>query len=609
MRTTIIAILALVVGFALAYIVLPDSSGEATAAAGDTAQQYTCGMHPEIVSDEPGYCPICGMKLTPKKEGAAAAGSIVIDPTTTQNMGLVTEPASYRTLERQVRAFGEIEFAEPNVHSVNLKVDGWVERLFVDSEGEQVRAGQPLLEIYSPELVAAQREYLIAVRNRDNGADPNAKLLSAARKRLANWDISAKQIEALEATDEVKRTMIIHSPAAGVVVAKPVEEGDRVGPGTQTYQVVDLSEVWVTAYIYEQDLPFVEVGALASIELPSLPDRVYRGHVTYVSPYLDNKRQVEVRLVVDNSDAALKPEMYAEVAIRSELPGERLAIQRSAVINSGERELVFVSKGDGSYDPRRIETGAVADNDLVEVVEGLKAGDKVVTSGQFLLDSESRLAEALHAGTHQHTQSSEDSAAHQHQEHKQMQAKETESGIIDTNRVYTCPMPEHFHVVQYGPGGCAECGMKLVPVEETDNQDIFVCPMRVCDVAQADSGRCGVCGMNLVRYQIPAVADVDSSSLSEHPNMHEHAEMAHEQRTDTMVVYTCPMPEHFDVVQYGTGRCPECGMKLVPATQTDNEEVFICPMRECGVVQPDSGRCAVCGMNLIKYEPEVGHDH
>lgn len=510
MKTIVVTIVALALGFGLAYLIIPRGDQTAPASESVEKQQYTCGMHPEIISDEPGYCPICGMKLTLKKDVAGPAGGVTIDPVTRQNMGLVTTPARYQSLTRKVRAFGKIAFSEPQMYGVNLKIDGWVERLFVDHEGERVYKGQPLLEVYSPALVAAQREFLIAYESSrmtgDSATDSSDRsmydLMQASLMRLANWDISDDQIEQLKASGEITRTMTIRAPADGVVIAKTVSEGDRLKPGTPLYQIADLSTVWVVAHIYEQDIPFVSLGQEATTTLPNLVGEELTAIVSYVSPFLDAHGQVEIRLDVDNSDYRLKPEMYAEVSIHSELEGERLVVPRSAVINSGVKQLVYVASGEGDYEPRVIATGAVGDDDNVEVLSGLSEHEMVVTSGQFLLDSESRLNEALAKGQpvgHQHGDAQE--APDTTLEHHGAQFDPDEFVATGGHDIYTCPMPSHYHVLQYGEGECPECGMALVPVEETDNQSVYVCPMTECGTVQDHKGTCSVCGMNLVRYQ------------------------------------------------------------------------------------------------------------
>ncbi len=596
------------------FIITPNQTAESNPASAESSQtqQYTCGMHPEIVSDEPGYCPICGMKLTPKKDGSSVEGTVKIDPTTRQNMNLVTQPARYGMLSKSVRAFGKIDYAEPKISSVNLKVEGWVEHLDVAYEGADVRRGQTLLEIYSPKLVAAQKELMVAYETTEPArfAGVGAKqtqmnrFLESARSRLRNWDITDDQIERLLQYGEITRTLKIKSPVSGIVVSKMVDEGDRVRPGTALYRVADLAEVWVIANIYEQDLPFVEPGQNVNVTFPNIPGEMRTGEISYISPYLDSKGQIEIRVDLDNTDRRLRPEMYAEVEFKSSLDSEELIIPRRAIINSGAREIVFVASADGAYSPRVVTTGAVGAHDMIAVDSGLAAGEEVVTSGQFLLDSESRLNEALAMGGHQHgsmasyEEMSEESS-HEGHDH----ATHDHSAEADTSLsgVYTCPMPSHFDVVQYDEGDCPKCGMALVPIEETENEGVYICPMRECGVAQKGEGRCPKCGMFLKPLDI---ANDDSEDTDEAAK-EEDADISEEEMSG---VYTCPMPSHFDIVQYGEGDCPECGMKLVNVEQTENTEVWVCPMRECGVAAPEEGSCPVCGMNLVRLELEESDD-
>jgi Cu(I)/Ag(I) efflux system membrane fusion protein/cobalt-zinc-cadmium efflux system membrane fusion protein len=610
MKTTIIAIIALAAGFGLAYIVMANTGGQASMPVAADTQQYTCGMHPEIVTNEPGYCPICEMKLTPKKDGGSDAGTIRIDPTTSQNMGLVTTAVSRQEITKDVHAFGKVSFAEPNLHSVNVKFDGWVERLFVDREGDRVYRGQPLFEVYSPQLVAAQKEYLVAL----SAVQALTEVKEAALSRLSNWDISDGQIAALESSGEITRTLTVRAPADGIVVGKKVSEGDRVRPGAELYRIADLSTVWVVAQVYEQDLPFVREGQLATLDFPNLGGDRRQGTVSYVAPFLDSRAQVEIRIEVDNPGLRLKPEMYAEVDLMSSLAGSRSVIPRSAVINSGTRQLAYLASGDGRYHRREIVTGVVGDNDMVEIRSGLDEGDAVVVSGQFLLDSESRLSEALASGVkvgHDHgsdqsemssTEDSEDHSGHGHA------AMTTPTDEDERSGVYTCPMESHYHVLQYGEGKCSECNMALVPVEDTDNKNVYVCPMRECEIASHEEGRCPKCNMKLQKLDL---GDPEEDSLA----THEHAttdEIAFDTTELVAIgghdIYTCPMPSHFHVLQYGEGNCSECNMKLVPLAETDNKNVYVCPMTECGTVQDHKGECPVCGMNLVRYQPEEDDD-
>ena len=417
-----------------------------TTAATETKTQYTCGMHPFVIQDEPGLCPICGMKLTPLKAGTAgqaaaerkikywqapmdptyirdepgkspmgmdlvpvyedetATGGIVIDPVTAQNMGIRTAPVERRDLSRTLRTVGLVTYEESRQYSINSKIDGWIEKLHVNQTGQMVRKGQPLLEIYSPELVAAQQEYLLAL---DSGrrlaespfpeiADGARRLLDASRTRLSYWDISEKQIRELEQTRQLRKTLTLYSPYGGIVTEKKTFEGMRVMTGEELLQISDISSVWVNADIYEFEVPWVKVGQLAQVELPFVPGRVFVGKVSFVYPYLEPKtRTAQLRIVLANPGFELKPDMYANVRIETEPVANVLAIPDHAVLNSGKGQTVFVALGEGRFEPRAVQTGVTNDEGYIQILSGLSEGEQVVTSAQFMLDSESKLREAI----------------------------------------------------------------------------------------------------------------------------------------------------------------------------------------------------------------------
>jgi Cu(I)/Ag(I) efflux system membrane fusion protein/cobalt-zinc-cadmium efflux system membrane fusion protein len=517
MRTIVIIIASLLIGFASAYFWFEDTDASSTGVMESEEQLYTCGMHPEVVSTEPGVCPICNMNLTPKRDGSSTAGGVVIDPVTRQNMGLTTTPVMKRALSKTVRAFGKVTVAEPNIHNVSLKIPGWIEKLYVNEAGERVFKGQPLLEIYSPELVAAQREYLAAVSNAGN--DENLqRLVEMAESRMKNWDIAHDQLDELKETGEISRTVLIRTPVDGFVLAKHVNTGDKVGSNVMLYEIADLSTVWVKAFVYEQDLPYLKLNQSATVKTPGLPGQSFQSRVVYISPALNSQGQVEIRLELDNTNFTLRPEMYTDVELDHRALHERLAVPRSAVINTGARQVVYVASTDDTFEPRIVSTGAADDDDMIEIISGLSGNEKVVTSGQFLLDSESRLGEAIGmmAGHNHGGSMSKDQPAGKHDEHgDSMTMKDTAmdeheghdnshmdhaDADADPYDIHTCPMPSHFDVLNYGPGECSKCGMTLVPVSETDNKDVYVCPMPQCGVAQPDSGLCPVCNMKLIKY-------------------------------------------------------------------------------------------------------------
>ncbi|MBW2270726.1 MAG: efflux RND transporter periplasmic adaptor subunit [Deltaproteobacteria bacterium] len=362
-------------------------------------------MDPTYVRDEPGKSPM-GMDLVPQCPDAATdvpEGAIVIDAVTVQNIGVRTLRAERRDLSRAIRAVGRVAYDERRVSHVHTKVQGWVERLLVDYVGQEVERGQALLEIYSPELVATQEELLLAARYReatanspfDDVREGGESLFRATRRRLELWDIADRDIQKLLSSGEVTRTLTLYAPGSGVVTRLGVRSGMQVKQNTNLYTIADLSSVWLLAQVYEYELPWLELGQQGSVELSYLPGETLRGPVTYISPFLDPKtRTAEVRIELDNSDGRLKPEMFANTVIQGAPRRGALAISSEAVIHSGTRSVVIVALGEGRFEPRDVELGLDTGDGWVEILSGVDAGDEVVVSSQFLIDSESNLREA-----------------------------------------------------------------------------------------------------------------------------------------------------------------------------------------------------------------------
>jgi len=297
-----------------------------------------------------------------------------------------------------------VEFDETRMAYVAPKFAGWAERLHVDFTGEVVRAGQPLMDVYAPELVAAQEELLLAARMRETARTSSVEAVSssadelyaAARRRLEYWDISADQVERVLASGEPTRTLTLHAPVSGVVMEKSVLRGQAFESGAGLYMIADLSEVWVNAEIFAQDAPVVREGMLAEVTIEGLVGRTLAGRIEYVYPTVqDRTRSMRARISLENPEGALKPGMYASVRLAAEL-GELLSVPTSAVLRTGERAVTFVDLGDGSLMPQEVQLG-LRGGDLVHVISGLEPGQRVVTSAQYLLDSESNLAEVMRA--------------------------------------------------------------------------------------------------------------------------------------------------------------------------------------------------------------------
>jgi Cu(I)/Ag(I) efflux system membrane fusion protein len=345
-----------------------------------------------------------GMDLVPvcPSGGGSDAGGVRIDARTQQITGVRTAVVEERQLSRTIRAAGRVTYDERRVAHVHPKVQGWVEHLYVDFIGQTVRRGEPLLEIYSPELVATQEELLLAARYRDTTAKSpfedvsrgGTSLYEATRRRLELWDVHERDVKRLLATGEVKRTLTLYAPSAGVVTELGVRSGMEVGPSTSLYTIADLSRVWVVADVYEFELPWVELGQTGRVELSYLPGIEFTGPVTYIAPFLDPaSRTAQVRLELPNPDGKLKPEMFGNMLIEA-APRQRVtALPSEAVIRSGRRTLVIVDEGGRHFAQRDVELGIEGDG-WIEVRSGVEVGDEIVVSGQFLIDSESKLEEA-----------------------------------------------------------------------------------------------------------------------------------------------------------------------------------------------------------------------
>ncbi len=338
-----------------------------------------------------------------------APGSVHISPERQQLIGVRFGTVAKQPLQKVIRTVGRIETDEKRIGIVSPKIGGWIEELYVDFTGRFVRAGEPLLTIYSPELVATQEEYLLALTaKRDWAKSPFAEiaeggslLAESARRRLRLWDISDAQIQALEESREPKKTLTLYSPFTGHVLEKMVNKGQFVDAGMALFKIADLSVVWLIADIYEYELPAIRLGQAATIRMAYFPGESFTGKAIYIYPTLDPQtRTARVRYEFANPQGKLKPEMFTTVEILVRL-GERLAVPEGAVIDTGVRQVVIVDRGAGTFEPREVRLGVKA-GEVFEVLEGLAAGERVVTSANFLIDSESKLKEAVGGMGHQH---------------------------------------------------------------------------------------------------------------------------------------------------------------------------------------------------------------
>ena len=331
-----------------------------------------------------------------------ASSQVRISTEKVQKLGVRSEPASLRALDRIVRAAGRIEPDERRTYAISPKFEGYVERLHVNVTGQPVSKGQPLFEVYSPELVSVQREYAIAIEGvrslKDAGGEAQAgmrQLADSSLMRLKNWDISEEQIKALAKSGDTKRTLTFRSPVSGIVTEKKALQGMRFMPGEALYQVADLSAVWVIADVFEQDIGLVKVGAGATVKINAYPEKVFKGVITYVYPTLKAEtRTIPVRVELANPGQLLKLGMFAQMELAVAAKGPVVTVPISAVIDSGTRRIVLVQTGEGRFEPREVKLGARSDT-YIEVIEGVKDGEPVVVAANFLIDAESNLKAAL----------------------------------------------------------------------------------------------------------------------------------------------------------------------------------------------------------------------
>jgi RND family efflux transporter MFP subunit len=361
-------------------------------------------MHPAYKSDKPGKAPDCGMDLVPKyaepenQPAPAASGSVTISPERQQLIGVRTAEVTREPLAREVRTTGQVVADESRISHVHVKINGFIESTTVNYIGQTVKRGQPLFSYYSPDLVATEEEYLIAKRGEKtlgNSQFPEVSqgaqsLLQSARERLKLWDVSDAQIEKLDKTGQVGRSMVFYSPVSGVVTDRKAYPQTAITPDMELYTVSDLSSVWVNADVYEYEAPFVRVGQQAEMQLSYYPGKTWRGRISFIYPAVDpTTHTMKVRIDVPNPGLQLKPQMFTDVLLRIDY-GKQIVVPQEAVMDSGAEQRVFVARGDGTFEPRRITTGAKLEGKVV-VLAGLKANETVVTSGNFLIDSESRL--------------------------------------------------------------------------------------------------------------------------------------------------------------------------------------------------------------------------
>ena len=447
----------------------------------DGIAYYHCAMHPQVTSSHPDKCPICKMDLTPVYKGTNLGDGIVqIDPAMVQNIGVKTEVVLKHDLTHIIRTTGIVDYDETKQYDITTKFSGYIENLYVDYIGKPVQYGQPLFEIFSADLVAAQQEYLTALSYKKSMSSSNDAsvisgadaMIQSAKKKLLYWDISNAQINTLEQTGEIKKSLTIYSPHSGVVIEKNVFDGMQVQAGMNLFKLADISKMWVYADVYANELSLVKVGEPVELELPYHNGKTLQGKISYIAPFMqDQSRTAKVRIEFSNANSDLKKDMYVTVNIQPEDSLNVIAVPEQAVIHSGTRDVIVLSLGGGRFKSVEVQLGSLANN-FYEVLSGLNEGDTIVTSSQFLIDSESSLKAGLSGMQNMNMGSSnkKQDAPMQNMNNTNVQPTMKKDSVktvtkkVDipkkpTSVVYWCPMDTD--VVSDKPGTCPVCGMDL----------------------------------------------------------------------------------------------------------------------------------------------------
>jgi len=464
MKTVLLVLVSLSLGLGIGWIVFQQSDNSEM---GERKVLYyqnpmnpiETSQTPMKASDGMDYIPVYEEKTQSAKTATDDNHFVVIDPSVVQKMGVQIDTVKKGTLSRNVRTVGKVEVDETRQRSINSKINGWVEKLYIDFTGKSVSKGQPLMEIYSPELVSTQEEYLQALVHEEHmanstiaGAKTGAvSLVESAKRRLQNWDISDSDIKKLEDSEDVKKTMTLYSPSNGFVLDKMVVQGQNVSSGMELLKLADLSTVWILADVYQHELSAVKIGQPVDVELSYLSGKKFTGKVTFIYPTMNEEtKTAKIRIEVKNSpQIEFKPGMFATVEINSGTAKSQLIVREQSIIRTGKKDVVIVSIGGGKFDPREVTLGNSSDG-YSEVLHGLHDGESYVVSSQFLIDSESNIKAAItqmmsqeQTNTNLTENLTDSSKEHQH-----------------NGSVWVCAM--HPQIVREAPGHCPICNMTLV---------------------------------------------------------------------------------------------------------------------------------------------------